>query len=86
VSRFGPPLRASGDGKISGSYIFSDGRGNVAVLYDWKSTSLYDGRPEAGLPSVESFWASTDLEQLSLATSGRISISSFAEWLGARAG
>lgn len=35
VKRFGPLRPPSGDGKISGSYAFSDGHGNVAVLYDW---------------------------------------------------
>ncbi|WP_146217410.1 hypothetical protein [Dyella sp. AtDHG13] len=84
VKRFGPPRPPSGDRKISGSYVFSDESGNVAVLYDWKSTSLYDGRPESSLPSVESFWASDEQELFCLAVRGKVNVPAFAKWLGAR--
>lgn len=83
VKRFGPPRPPSGDRKISGSYVFRDARGNVAMLYDWKSTALYDGGRESGQLSAEAFWASTDQKVFSLATKGRVNVSMFAKWLGA---
>lgn len=37
---------------------FADIRGNANRMDDWKVTALYDGRPEANLPTVTSFWPS----------------------------
>lgn len=83
VERFGPPLPASGDRKVSGSYVFTDVRGHVVSVYDWKATALYDGRAEADLPTVEAFWAFTEPTEFSVAACGIIDIQAFARWLDA---
>lgn len=48
VALFGPPLESDGY-KISGEWLFTDKSGNVATVYDWKETSLYD----SDYPTVE---------------------------------
>ena len=83
VERFGPPLPGSGDRKVSGSYTFTDIRGSVITVYDWKATALYDGRPEADLPSVKAFWASTEPAEFCVAARGVVDIRAFARWLEA---
>jgi hypothetical protein len=83
VERFGPPLPRSGDRKVSGSYTFTDIRGNVATVYDWKATALYDGRPEADLPTVKAFWASKKPTEFSVAARGTVDIRAFVRWLEA---
>jgi hypothetical protein len=82
VRRFGPPLPASGDRKVSGSYIFTDLQGNVATVYDWKATALYDGSPETNLPTVGAFWASSEPTEFCVAARGTVDIRAFARWLG----
>lgn len=81
VEHFGPPLPASGDRKVSGSYTFTDTQGNVATVYDWKATALYDGRPEADLPTVKAFWASKAPVEFCVAARGTVDIRAFARWL-----
>ncbi len=81
VERFGPPLPASGDRKVSGSYAFTDTQGNVATVYDWKATAFYDGRPEADLPTVKDFWASKEPTEFCVAARGGVDIRAFARWL-----
>jgi hypothetical protein len=83
VERFGPPLPASGDRKVSGSYTFTDTQGAVVTVYNWKATALYDGRPEANLPTVSIFWASEELAEFSVAARGTVDIQAFARWLEA---
>lgn len=83
VERFGPPLPASGDRKVSGSYTFTDTQGNVATVYDWKATALYDERPEADLPTVKAFWVSTEPTTFCVAARGGVDIWTFARWLRA---
>ena len=55
IERLGPPLSGSDDRKVSGSYTFTDAQGHVATGYDWKATALYDGRPDAELPTTSAF-------------------------------
>lgn len=83
VERFGSPLPGSGDRKVSGSYTFTDIRGNAMRVYDWKATALYDGRPEANLPTVTSFWASDEPTEFCIAARGPVDIRAFAQWLEA---
>lgn len=83
VERFGSPLPGSRDRKVSGSYTFTDIRGNVITVYDWKATALYDGRPEANLPTVTTFWASTQPAEFCVAARGIVDIRAFARWLKA---
>ncbi len=53
VDLFGPPLE--GDGyKVSGEYILESISGNVASIYEYKSTSLYDPMN----PDPKVFWDS----------------------------
>ena len=83
VERFGPPLPGSGDRKVSGSYTFTDIRGNVITVHDWKATALYDARPEADLPTVTTFWTSTESAEFCVAARGVVDIRAFARWLEA---
>jgi len=83
VERFGLPLPGSGDRKISGSYTFTDLRGDVITMYDWKATALYDGRSEADLPTVKTFWASKEPAEFCVAARGTVDIRAFARWLEA---
>ncbi|HEV2679054.1 MAG TPA: hypothetical protein VGV14_00995, partial [Rhodanobacter sp.] len=69
--------------KVSGSYTFTDIRSNVITVYDWKATALYDGRPEADLPSVKVFWASKEPAEFCVAARGVVDIRAFARWLEA---
>jgi len=62
---FGMPVEAD-DYKVSGQWIFTDDKGNVFTLYDWKETNLYDD----DLPSVEEFRNSDELVTFSIG--GRI--------------
>src|SRR5438034_8774182 len=67
VELFGPP-REVDRYKVSGSYAFTDERGNVFTVYDWKVTSLYsdsiDEGEESLLPSPEEFWSCETPEEL----------------------
>ena len=83
TERFGPPSGATGDGKVSGAYVFEDDRGNTLAVYDWKLTALYDGRPAANLPTVQAFWSSREPAEFSLAASGGGDLIAFARWVGA---
>lgn len=47
VKLFGPPKKAD-NYKVSTEWIVEDESGNVATIYDWKSTNLYD----EGLESI----------------------------------
>ena len=85
VERFGPPLPGSADRKVSGSYTFTDSRGNVATVYDWKATALYDGRPEADLPTVKAFWALKEPAEFCVGARGVVDIRAFIRWLAADA-
>jgi len=53
----------------------------VITVYDWKATALYDGRPEADLPTVKTFWASTEPAEFRIAARGIVDIRAFARWL-----
>ena len=83
TERFGPPSGATGDGKVSGKYVFEDDRGNTLAIYDWKLTALYDGCPAANLPTVQAFWSSRESAEFSLAASGSANLIAFARWVGA---
>jgi len=84
VERFGEHQGPSGDRKTSGHYVFQGSDGCVVVVYDWKSTSLYDARPEAQLPSTGDFWSMFEPTEFSVAASGKLNLPAFAEWLGAQ--
>lgn len=81
VARFGPPLPGTRDRKVSGSYTFTDIVGKVIRVYDWKATALYDGRPEANLPTVTALWASTEPTEFYISARGVVDIRAFARWL-----
>jgi hypothetical protein len=83
TERFGPPLPGSRDGKVSGSYTFTDTRGNVITVYDWKATAFYDGSPEANLPTATTFWASMEPAEFCVAARGIVDIRALQQWLGA---
>lgn len=84
VDRFGRPRRPSGDGKVSGLYVFVANTGSTAVVYDWKSTALYSASLEADLPSLREFWEGLEPAAFSVSARGRLDLSAFAQWLGAR--
>lgn len=84
VDRFGQPRQPSGDGKVSGAYVFIDAAGGNVVVYDWKSTALYNANPEANLLSVREFWESLEPKEFSVSARGWFDLSVFAQWLGAR--
>lgn len=80
---FGHPSGPTGDGKVSGTFVFEDNRGCIVAIYDWKATSLYDDRPIANLPTVQEFWASEEPAEFSLAATGNIDLIKFARWIEA---
>ena len=87
VARFGPPGRATADGKVSGRYTFTDDRGSVFTLHDWKSTSLYLGA-DSGAPMPEEFWADEEPYHFSIGGRGEenddglnLPATAFREWL-----
>jgi hypothetical protein len=74
IKRFGPPTE--GDGyKVSGEFVFVDSKGEVFVVHDWKSTSLW----EEGLPTPEEFWARAEAEELSIGTRD-VDTADFKQW------
>ena len=83
TERFGPPTGATGDSKVSGTYVFEDDRGNTLAIYDWKLTALYDGSLVANLPTVQAFWSSSEPTEFSLAACGVADLIAFARWVGA---
>jgi hypothetical protein len=82
VSRFGPPL--PGDGyRVTGRYIFTDGRGELFTVYDYKSTAAYLGDEEDAL-APEDFWKTDSEQELSVGGRGSYRDGSgtrFVEWL-----
>lgn len=87
VDQFGPPGRASGDGKVSGQYRFLDGRGDVFPLYDYKTTTLYLGG-DADAPTPAEFWASPEPYPFNIGGRGEenddglnLPATAFREWL-----
>lgn len=83
VLRFGPPSPGSADRKVTGTYHFQDHRKRSIRIYDWKATTLYDGRTEAGMLTIEDFWSSSIPQEFSVAAAGTVDLISFANWLGA---
>lgn len=83
TERFGPQSGATGDGKVSGTYVFEDSGGNTLAIYDWKSTALYDAHPAANPPTVQEFWTSDEPMEFTLAASGSVDLIGFARWIGA---
>jgi hypothetical protein len=83
VERFGPPGPGSADRKVTGTYHFRDAHQRVIQIYDWKATTLYDARPEAGTLSVTDFWAADVPQAFSVAATARIDFAAFAQWLEA---
>lgn len=83
VDRFGRPRKPSGDRKVSGSYVFVASTGSTAVVYDWKSTTLYSANPEANLPSLREFWESLEPSEFSVSAHGLFDLRAFAQWLEA---
>lgn len=83
TGRFGLPNGTSGDGKVSGTYVFEDDRGNTLAIYDWKLTTLYDGSLVANLPAVLAFWSSSEPAEFSLAAGDVADLIAFARWGGA---
>ena len=84
VELFGRPREVDGY-KVSGSYTFTDERGNVFTVYDWKVTSLYfdafeDGQ-ESSLPSPEEFWDLETPEELMVGGKDGFDVASFKRWL-----
>lgn len=59
VRQFGLPGRGSADRKVTGTYHFQDQRKQSLRIYDWKATTLYDARTEAGTLTLEDFWSSS---------------------------
>lgn len=83
VERFGPPDPGSADSKVTGTYHFQDDQQRVVQIYDWKATTLYDARPDAGHLSVAAFWASDLPQEFSVATATHVNLPAFAQWLEA---
>lgn len=78
VRMFGQPGEADGY-KISGRYVFEADDGSVVTLYDWKCTSLYQGRL-----SPEAFWASTRRANFNIGAHDPGAARRFVRWLCAR--
>jgi hypothetical protein len=74
VRRFGLPAKGD-DYKVSGEYLFLDQNGNLFVVHDWKSTSLWDER----LPAPEEFWATVEPTELSI-SSHDLDTGEFVRW------
>ena len=83
VERFGPPGPGSADRKVTGTYHFQDAEHRTIQIYDWKATTLYDARPEAGTLPVVDFWASDVPQEFSVVATAAIDLPAFAQWLGA---
>lgn len=83
VKRFGPPSPGSSDRKVTGTYCFQDTQQRVIQIHDWKATTLYDARPDAGNLSVADFWASDFPQEFSVTATASINLPAFAQWLGA---
>ena len=74
VRRFGPP--AAGDGcRVSGEYTFLGENGELFVVHDWKSTSLWE---EKLLPP-EVFWAGEEPQEFNI-SSRDIDTTAFERW------
>lgn len=83
VRRFGPPGRGSADGKVTGTYHFHDHRKRNIQIYDWKATTLYDARTEAGTLAPVDFWGSHSPQDFSVASVADVDLVGFAQWLEA---
>ena len=79
VDMFGKPCE--GDGcKVSGVFIFTNGKGDVFTIYDWKTTTLYHGEDSECL-TPEEFWQEYELYTFNIGGNNKKLISAFLKWL-----
>jgi ligand-binding sensor domain-containing protein len=64
--------------KTTNVRIFTDLQRNVAMVYDWKTTALYDGSPETHLPTVSALFSSDEPTELCIVARGTVDIRAFA--------
>ena len=79
VELFGEPAESDGH-KVSGVYIFTNDKGDVFTVYDWKQTTLYHGE-DSGCWTPEEFWHSEEPEFLYIGGKPGSNPSSFMKWL-----
>ena len=89
VARFGPPGEVDGY-KVSGEYRFTDDRGRVYTVYDWKETSLYGEGVDAGEESLvqtpAEFWGNENPATLQIGGRDDADVPAFKAWLTAEVG
>ena len=67
------------DYKISGMYIFSNEKGQVFTIYDWKETTLYWGQ-DNGTPTPKKFWHSEKPQLLNIGGQPGTNPKPFIKW------
>jgi len=65
--------------KVSGCWVAQDANGNIATIYDWKSTRLYDN--DKSLPTVRQFRASEEPVQFNIGAHNSLTAENFRHYL-----
>lgn len=76
IIRFGEPVDSDGY-KVSGEYIFTDDKGNVFTLYDYKATTLYGSE----LLRPSELWELTVPFEFHISSKPGTDITAFKTWL-----
>jgi len=72
---------ADSDGyKVSRKHVFTNDRGEVFTVYDWKQTTLYRGK-NSGAPTPEEFWDTRELKFLRVGGRAGSNPRPFLKWL-----
>lgn len=79
LDHFGTP-QTDDNYKVSGQYIFTNEKGELFVIYDWKATTLYHGE-NSGVSTPEKFWKSYKLEDFLIGGRHNSNPKDFIKWL-----
>lgn len=79
VETFGKPAECDMY-KISGMYIFTNDKGDIFTIYDWKETTLFWGENSDCL-TPEEFWQDDELHTFQIGGNNKNKLTTFMKWL-----
>ena len=79
LDHFGNPI-SDDNYKVSGQYIFTNEKDDLFVVYDWKATTLYQGK-DSGAWTPEEFWGSYCINDFHIGGRSNANPKDFIKWL-----